>query len=130
MADNDRRTKGVAMYREVLHPDQSPDSKPAVGIRELTLDHLFANVWSRGQLALQERRLVTIALLAVQGHDRQLKAHIRGALRAGVPEETLSELMIHVAHYGGWAAGTSGHDAIQTVKKEEVSWKDKTSATP
>ena len=117
MADKNQRTKGVEMYLEVLR--KPPDSTPVIDIRELTLDHLFANVWSRGQLALQERRLVTIALLAVQGHDRQLKAHIRGALRAGVPEETLRELMVHVAHYGGWAAGTSGNEAIQTVKEED-----------
>ena len=128
MTDKDQRTKGIEMYREVLSPNESPDSKPVIGIRELTLDHLFANVWSRGQLALQERRLVTIALLAVQGHDRQLKAHIRGALRACVSEETLRELMVHVGHYGGWAAGTSGHEAIQTVAKEEASLKEQSTS--
>ena len=53
MADNDRRARGIDMYNEVLRPDKGKghDSKDIIGIRELTLDHLMADVWNRGQLS-------------------------------------------------------------------------------
>gem|GEM_PF-3303954 len=121
MTDKNRRSRGVSTYNEILRPKEKERSETAavVGIRELTLDHLYADIWQRGQLSLQERRLVTIAILAVQGHTSQLKTHIIGALRSDVPVETLNELMVQVGHYGGWAAGVSGHEVVQNAHEEE-----------
>jgi len=121
VTDKNRRSRGVSTYNEILRPKEKERSETAavVGIRELTLDHLYADIWQRGQLSLQERRLVTIAILAVQGHTSQLKTHIIGALRSDVPVETLNELMVQVGHYGGWAAGVSGHEVVQNAHEEE-----------
>ena len=121
MTDKNRRSRGVSTYNEILRPKEKERSETAavVGIRELTLDHLYADIWQRGQLSLQERRLVTMAILAVQGHTSQLKTHIIGALRSDVPVETLNELMVQVGHYGGWAAGVSGHEVVQNAHEEE-----------
>ena len=121
MTDKNRRSRGVSTYNEILRPKENERSETAavVGIRELTLDHLYADIWQRGQLSLQERRLVTIAILAVQGHTSQLNTHVVGALRSDVPVETLHELMVQVGHYGGWAAGISGHEVVQNAHEEE-----------
>jgi 4-carboxymuconolactone decarboxylase len=93
-------------------------------VRELTINHLFAKIWSRStetdcaqRISLRERRLVTIALLAAQGRHDQLKDHVTGAYRAGLGETELIDLMIHVAHYAGWPAGTSGQTTVQDVFK-------------
>ena len=119
---------GRKMYEEVLQKDLFEDSPPPlVGLRLFTVNHLFANVWSRSQesseesppLSLRERRLITIALLATQGHKDQLEDHVTGAYRAGIEKESLIDLMIHVAHYAGWAAGTSGQKIVQCVYKGE-----------
>lgn len=96
---------------------------PLVGVRAFTVNHLFASVWSRSRvqaglrytLGLKERRLITISLLAAQGRTDQLKEHVTGATRAGIDEEELIEVMIHVAHYAGWAAGTSGQEIVRHV---------------
>jgi hypothetical protein len=45
----------------------------------------------------------------------QFKDHVRGARKAGLKEEELVELMIHVAHYAGWASGTGGQEIIRDV---------------
>ena len=82
---------GRKMYEKVLQKDLFEDSPPSLtGLRKFTVKHLFANVWSRSQatsnesqvLSLRERRLVTIALLAAQGHKDQFENHVTGALRA------------------------------------------------
>lgn len=108
---------GVKKYEEVLG---KPEDKPLIGVREFTVNHLFANVWSRSQLSIRDRRLITIALLAAQGCCDQLRGHIRAA-RIG--EDSLSEIeileiMIQVAHYDSWAAGTSGQKIALGVFKE------------
>lgn len=112
---------GQKMYEEVLGKDLFDEDHPPplLGVREFTVNHLFANVWSRSSetldnppLTLRERRLVTIALLAAQGRSDQLKEHISGARRAGIAKESLLDLMIHVSHYAGWAAGASGQGSV------------------
>jgi 4-carboxymuconolactone decarboxylase len=107
-------TSGRDMYRKIFGKDPPPE--PSQGLRALALDHLFAEVWTRAGLSLRDRRLVTIALLAAQGRPDQLRAHVRGALlgEERLTEQEIEELMIHVAHYAGWAAGTSG----QAIAKE------------
>ncbi|MFN8007894.1 MAG: carboxymuconolactone decarboxylase family protein [Terriglobia bacterium] len=122
---------GRRMYEEVLQKSvQEGGNAPSlVGVREFTLNHLFAKVWSRSLdvsdekpgLTLKERRLITIALLAAQGRNDQLKEHIRGACRAGIPKEVLLELMLHLAHYAGWPAGASGQATVQSVYQGENS---------
>ena len=122
---------GQKMYEEVLQKKLFENDDPAqlAGVREFTVNHLFANVWSRSRettgkyppLSLRERRLVTIALLAAQGRSDQLKEHVTGACRVGIAKESLLELMIHVAHYGGWAAGASGQRMVLDVYKHETS---------
>jgi alkylhydroperoxidase/carboxymuconolactone decarboxylase family protein YurZ len=122
---NDVDPEGKRFYEEVLRKDifDEKNPPPLVGLRVLTVNHLFAKVWSKSEaplgqtVSLRERRLVTIALLAAQGHMDQLSDHVRGACLAGLTEEELLELMIHVAHYAGWAAGTSGQRQIREVFK-------------
>lgn len=92
-----------------------PNQAPLRGLRELTIGHLFEQVRSRLELALRNRRDITIALLAAQGHIEQLKKHIRGAVKAGLSKEEILEIMIHVAHYADWAAGTRGQEAAIEV---------------
>ena len=130
-ADTNVDPLGQKMYEEVLRKDlfDKDHPPPLTGVREFTVNHLFANVWSRSRetagehlpLSLRERRLVTIALLAAQGRSDQLKEHVTGACRAGIAKETLIELMVHVAHYGGWAAGASGQGTVLAVYKNEAS---------
>jgi Domain of unknown function (DUF4440)/Carboxymuconolactone decarboxylase family len=66
-------------------------------------------------VGLKERRLVTLAILAAQGQTEQLLKHLRGAASAGITQDELIELMIHVAHYAGWAAGSTGQDKVLEV---------------
>jgi alkylhydroperoxidase/carboxymuconolactone decarboxylase family protein YurZ len=109
---------GLEVYEQVLG---EPNQAPLIGLREMTIGHLFERVWSRPGLSLPNRRVITIALLAAQGHIQQLKKHIRGALKGGFSKEEILEIMIHVAHYAGWAAGTSGQEiAIEVLDEIEL----------
>jgi len=119
MTDTPKDPTGVEMYEKVLGQPE-PADRPLTGIREPSINHLFAKVWTREGLSIRDRRLITIALLAAQGRHDQLKSHLRGA-RTGedqLSEEEILELMIHTAHYAGWAAGASGQSAALAVFTE------------
>lgn len=110
--------KGERMYQKVIG---KPNTKPLIGIREHTINHLFAKIWSNADLKVRDRRLITIALLASQGHRDQLRTHLSGArttkANGGLSDKELFALMVHVGHYAGWAAGTSGHETlVETIE--------------
>ena len=115
---------GQEMYQTLFG---KPAKEPLVGLRQFTINHLFANIWSRSRppidetrmISLKERSQITVALLAAQGRSEELESHIRGALRQGVSKEQVLEIMIHVAHYAGWPAGNNGQRVAMKVFEQE-----------
>jgi len=110
-------SEGLRAFQEVL--GKPAPHKAMVGVRALTIDHLFASVWTRPQLPLRDRSLITIALLAAQGRADQLRDHVRGALLRGLTREEILEVMVQVAHYAGWPAGMSGQTIAESVFEEQ-----------
>jgi 4-carboxymuconolactone decarboxylase len=70
-------------------------------VAEWVEDLVFGAIWSRPHLAIDERRLVAISMLAAGGHDAQLRNYIHGALQAGIPREKLREVLVMCVPYGG-----------------------------
>lgn len=92
-----------ALWGEVFTP--SPGTEDFMN---LTIDHLFGEVWSRPGLALRDRSLITVAALTVLGRAPQLDEHLEAAQRLGITRDELKEVMLHLAHYGGWPVAVSG----------------------
>jgi 4-carboxymuconolactone decarboxylase len=74
----------------------------------ITVENLFGDIWNRPGLELRERSMITVAALTVLARERELKTHLRGALNAGISRDKINEIMIHLAHYGGWPVGVNG----------------------
>ncbi|MFB7657469.1 MULTISPECIES: carboxymuconolactone decarboxylase family protein [unclassified Streptomyces] len=84
---------------------------------DLAARYIFADLWGRPGLSRRERRLVTLAVLAVLGQDRlHAPLHIKAALDSGdLTEAELRETAIQVAYYAGWPLATSFDAAVDTV---------------
>lgn len=116
--------EGLEMYEMLFG---KPAKMPLIGLREFTIKHLFAHVWSRSHppideehmISLKERSMITVSLLAAQGRSEELESHIRGALHQGISKEQVLEIMIHVAHYAGWPAGNNGQRVAMKVFKPQ-----------
>lgn len=67
-------------------------------------DPLFSHVWERPGLSKRDRSLITVAALVVLYRPEQLAAHLIRARENGVTKEELSELISHLAFYGGFPA--------------------------
>jgi 4-carboxymuconolactone decarboxylase len=52
----------------------------------------WADVWGRPGLERGTRSLITIALLAALGHERELEMHLRASRRTGATPERIAEV--------------------------------------
>ncbi|MEU4544629.1 carboxymuconolactone decarboxylase family protein [Nonomuraea dietziae] len=72
----------------------------------MTVEHLFAEVWSREAISDRDRRLLLVGLLVGQGLDEAVEVQLETALRTGdLSAEELRETVVFLTHYAGWARG-------------------------
>jgi 4-carboxymuconolactone decarboxylase len=114
MARSERYEKGATRSKDLF------GAEPRAGalnedFMQITMENLFGDIWNRPGLELKERSLITVAALTVLGREPELKVHLRGALNVGINKEKITEIMIHLAHYGGWPVGVAGLRAAQEV---------------
>jgi 4-carboxymuconolactone decarboxylase len=83
-------------------------------LAELSANVLFGDVWERPELSKRDRSLVTVGVLTALYRTEQLRGHIRRALDNGVTKEEISEIITHVAFYGGWPTAAN---AVQIAKQ-------------
>jgi 4-carboxymuconolactone decarboxylase len=83
-------------------------------LAELSADVLFGDVWERPGLSKRDRSLITVATLIALYRTDQLRGHIRRALDNGVTKEEISEVITHMAFYGGWPTAAN---AVQVAKQ-------------
>jgi 4-carboxymuconolactone decarboxylase len=84
----------------------------------ITMGNLFGDVWSRPGLELRERSMITVAALIILGRETELKLHLRGALNVGITREKIQEMILHLAHYGGWPVAAGASRVAQEVFAE------------
>ena len=83
------------------------------------VDALYGTIWSRDEVIdLQERSLITVAVLVALNRENELKIHIRGALNLGISKEKLEEMILHVAHYSGFPTGVSANQILNEIISE------------
>jgi 4-carboxymuconolactone decarboxylase len=123
MAKSERWEKGAAKMKQLFGSEPRPGTMHE-DFLQITVENLFGDIWNRPGLELHERSLITVAALTVLARERELKVHLRGALNAGISRDKINEIMIHLAHYGGWPVGVNG---LRIAKElfEEIDSKNK-----
>jgi len=115
---DDHRARALVMWRQVMQAEPPPVSDPYT---ELTADHLMGAVWTRPGLARRDRRLVTLTIAAVTGQRDPLRNHLRASLESGdLSLAELQEWIIHLAHYGGWPAGTTAYALLTEISRDST----------
>lgn len=118
MSDADRE-KGREWFQKVMgFPAPPLQGDP---FYDVTLEHLFAKVWARPALGVKERRIATLVVLMALGHEPTLKLHMGAALRTGqLSDAEMDELVLHVAHYGGWPVAAVANQVLRAVRAERA----------
>lgn len=100
-------TGGEAVIRSL--EDISPD------LGKLIVEFAFGDIYTRKEMSMQERELITItSLLTLGGCEPQLEVHINGALNVGIPPQKVIETFLQCIPYTGFPRVLN---AVFTAKK-------------
>ncbi|MEV0618479.1 carboxymuconolactone decarboxylase family protein [Nonomuraea sp. NPDC050404] len=113
---DDRRRRGLEMMRQVYGWEVGDAPGDFFGI---TVDHLFADIWSRPGLSMRDRRLLLLGVLAARGLNDVLDIQIPAALaNSELTAAELREIAIFLTHYVGWPLGARLSVQIDTLIAE------------
>jgi 4-carboxymuconolactone decarboxylase len=109
----DKRQVGLEMMRQVYGWDVEDGPGDFFA---MTVDHLFAEVWTRPGLTQKERRLLLIGLLVGMNLDDVLGIQIDSALKLKeLSPDQLREIAIFLTHYAGWPRGAKINMAFEEL---------------
>ena len=107
---------------QTASPQQGParpsgpvQQRIAPGLATLTDDVLYGDVWTRPELSLRDRSLVTISVLIATGKPAQLAGHLGRALDNGVHASQASGVLAHLAIYSGWPNAVYAERKVDTT---------------
>ncbi len=95
--------------------NELPAQKLAPEFFKLVTEFCFGGFWSRKQLALRDRSLVTVAQLAALGKTEELQGHLFAALNLGISRAELIEVLMHTSQYAGIPAAVQALNAAAVV---------------
>ena len=106
MDDQERAERGMTVRRAVLgdaHVDRAEANKTGFteGFQDFITRYAWGEIWSRPGLSQPERSIVTLAVLAALRHDDELAMHTKAALRNGLSQDQIREVLLHTAVYAG-----------------------------
>ena len=109
----DRREVGRRKFIEV---NGFPPPDAMLPITEITVDHVFGEIWTRPGLTRKERRWISITSVASAGADAALEIHVFAALQSGdITLDELREAVAHFAVYQGFPKATTFHVAVEAA---------------
>jgi 4-carboxymuconolactone decarboxylase len=119
MSDS-RREEGMRIRREVLgdaHVDRAihdttPFTQP---FQEFITETAWGNIWARPGLDRKTRSCITLAVLTALGCEAEVGLHVRAALRNGLTEPEIAEVLLHTAVYAGVPAANRAFAVAQRV---------------
>jgi 4-carboxymuconolactone decarboxylase len=112
--------RGIDQFAQMVGEDQidalrarftavSPEFEQAV------MSIIGGQIWTRPNLDLRTRSLVSIATLSALGRVNALELNIQMALNNGATEAELVETFFQVAIYAGFAAAWDGLEKMRRV---------------
>ena len=99
----------LMLNQKALYPD----------MYEMSVGHLFGDVWGRPGLSLRDRQLVTLAANIAMARPTGNHSHYLSAMRLGITKRQIIEVMIQVGHYTGWPTLSNAVRQFTDILEEE-----------
>jgi 4-carboxymuconolactone decarboxylase len=120
MADRD---EGMRVRREVLgdeHVDAAIErtSEFTADYQDLITRYAWGEIWTRPGLDRRTRSAMAMTALIALGRFDELGMHVRAALRNGLSEDEIKEVLLQSAIYCGVPAANSAFAVAQRVLEE------------
>ena len=124
MAD-DAHERGMNVRREVLgdeHVDAAVErtSDFTADFQDLITRYAWGEIWTRPGLDRRTRSAITLTALIALGRFEELRMHLRAALRNGLEEDEIKEVLLQSAIYCGVPAANTAFRIAQQVLEESA----------
>jgi 4-carboxymuconolactone decarboxylase len=121
MTDDEQR--GMEVRRAVLgdaYVDRAQAARTPLTdeFQSLLTRYAWGEIWTRPGLDRRTRSCITVAMLVALNRNEELAVHLRGALRNGVTEDELKEILLQTAIYCGLPAANSAFGVAAKVLAE------------
>jgi 4-carboxymuconolactone decarboxylase len=116
---------GMSVRREVLgdaHVDRTIErtSELTAPFQDFITRFAWGAAWSRPGLDRATRSAITLAVLTALGRENEIEMHVRGAVRNGLSEAQIGEVLLHTAVYAGVPAANAAFAIAQRVLEDEA----------
>jgi 4-carboxymuconolactone decarboxylase len=113
-----RSDAGMAVRREVLgdaHVDraQARTTPFTADFQDFITRCAWGEVWTRPGIDRRMRSAITLAVLMTLRCEEELGMHVRAALRNGLTEDEIGEVLLHGAIYAGVPAANTAFAVAQ-----------------
>jgi 4-carboxymuconolactone decarboxylase len=125
MSEDRDREHGMRVRREILgddHVDRAEQRKTefTADFQEFITRYAWGEIWDRPDLARRDRSIATLAVLVALRAENEIAMHVRAALRNGLTETEIKEVILHTALYAGLPAANAAFAIAQEVIDEEA----------
>ena len=115
--------RGMEVRREVLgdeHVDAAIQRTTGftADFQDLITRYAWGEIWTRPGLDRRTRSCITLTALVALGRLEELELHVRAALRNGLSEDEIKEVLLHTAIYCGVPAANAAFAVAQRVLDE------------
>ncbi|HEX3278877.1 MAG TPA: 4-carboxymuconolactone decarboxylase [Thermoleophilaceae bacterium] len=116
--------EGMEVRREVLgdeHVDRAIERSTdfTADFQDLITRYAWGEIWTRPGLDRRMRSAITLTALVAHGHFDELRMHVRAALRNGLEEDEIKEVLLQCAIYCGVPAANRAFAVAQEVVEEQ-----------
>jgi 4-carboxymuconolactone decarboxylase len=124
LTDGQRHEQGIQVRRAVLgdaHVDRAvAGTVPLTAdFQDLITRYAWGDIWSRPGLARRERSVAVLTALIALGHHEELAMHLRAAIRNGLTQDEIVEVILQSAIYCGVPAANTAFRIAKDVFAEE-----------
>ncbi len=119
MSNGDRYCKGLEVYHRILgdkvHQSACEALKSCPEIERYSIEFMYGDIYARDLFDDKTKELIVISALITQQQFAPLKFHFAGALKMGITQEQLREVILLLLPVIGFPAATSAAMLIDEV---------------
>lgn len=118
----ERLNRGFEKLREMGREDTMLNQKELYPeLYEMSVGHLFGDIWNRPHLSMRERQLITLAANIALCRPTGNHSHYRSAQHIGITREEIMEVIIQTGAYAGWPTmAHATHQFTEVIEEDRA----------
>ncbi|WP_164667857.1 carboxymuconolactone decarboxylase family protein [Virgibacillus doumboii] len=123
MENNKRYDAGIDTMEEMFPEETLNEMKRmkemSPDLWDMIVSFGFGGLYTRDALPLKRRQIATLSSLITQGAFEQLEVHLRAALKIGLTQKEIVEIIIHLTGYAGFPKAVQAMQMADRIFNEQ-----------